>query len=102
MGTSWPTSRRAAIVSALTGILGYGTIQYRRNNRRAAIAALHDAVEPPQFDDPLDATEIDLPTDVAHAPGHRHLPPPPTVNIPTSAPRSRPRADKVGHPGRLS
>ena len=40
MSTSWPTSRRAAIVAALTGILGYGTIQYRRNNRRAAIAAL--------------------------------------------------------------
>ena len=49
MGTTTVGSRRkAAIVGALTGLMGYGTIQYRRNNRRAAIAALRDAVEPPR------------------------------------------------------
>jgi hypothetical protein len=94
--------RRAAIVAGLTGLMGYGAIQYRRNNKRAAIAALRDAVEPPQFEDPLDATEVDLTPDVAHAPGHRHLPPPPSVTSPNVAPRSRARADRSGHPGRFS
>lgn len=97
IATRW----RAAIVGALTGLLGLGAIQYRRNNRRAAIEALREAVSPPQPDDPLAATEPDLVADVAHAPGHRHLGPPPAVPVPRRVARRADRADRVGHPPRF-
>ena len=102
MASATSSSKRAAIMAAITGLMGYGTIQYRRNNRRAAAAALRDAVEPPSLPDPTDATEIDAVEDEAHAPGHRHLPPPPRARRLRSAPVWRPRADRTGHPGRFS
>jgi hypothetical protein len=93
--------RRAAIVGSITGLLGLGIIQYRRSNRRAAVAALHDAIEPPGVDEPDARTAPEVVADESHAPGHRHLAPPPRSGRPTSIRWARDRADRIGHPGRF-
>ncbi|MFN8050157.1 MAG: hypothetical protein U0Q22_01845 [Acidimicrobiales bacterium] len=99
--TTAGSRRKAAIVGALTGLMGYGAIQYRRNNRRAAVAALRDAVEPPSLPDPTDATAILPADDEAHASGHRHLAPPQRSRRPITPRRAPRRADQHGHPGRF-
>lgn len=98
-----PSSRRrASIVGGLTGLLGFGVIQYRRSNRRAAMRALRDTVEPPGTPDPLTATNILPLDDAAHAPGHHHLSPSAAVE-PSHRRLPWPRrADRTGHPGRFS
>ena len=107
--------RRAAIIVALAGAVALEVVRYRRKRRRLALDALRSIAAPRH---PAHGHESDGPSattaghgtheildDPAHAPGHRHLPPPPAMarakRAPKGTPRWAPRADRVGHPGRF-
>lgn len=101
---------RTAIVAALAGLIGIGVARYKRNRRRLAgdvfrsISEQRHASSAPDHDErPGHPSPAGLAAaeDPAHAPGHRHLPPPPKTDRPRSTPRWRPRADRIGHPGRF-
>lgn len=92
----------ASLVGGLTGLLGLGVIQYRRRNKRSAAASLRAAVSPTHTDPEV---EIDaaatVAEDEAHAPGHRHLGPPPKVRRTGRTVVPMRHADKIGHPARF-
>lgn len=101
MSRTSPTKTFAAAAAA--GAMSLGALRAKRRRRDHMIAdSLHDTVSPPDLPEPLDATQPEPGADDAHAPGHRHLGPPPRVTKPRAPRIWRVRADKTGHPGRFS
>jgi len=90
-------TRAAATTAALFGL---GAIRARRRRLRKAAEGLRDTVSPPGTPDPL--FEEGPGPDVAHAPGHQHLGPPPGGRRTRRRRGWSQRADTTGYGGRFS
>lgn len=97
MSTPASTKKVAVGAAAAAGVLAF--LRRRRRRLHNSAAEMHDTLLPPGIDEPVG--EFTAPGDEGHAPGHRHLAPPPEV--PTATPRgSRRRRYFVGDRSRQS
>lgn len=87
-GSIWPVT--------LGGAGAAGLLAFLRRRRRAlhnVAQEMHDTLLPAGVDEPIDAAEE--PQGEGHAPGHRHLAPPP-IEQPTESRRRRPFGPRYG------
>lgn len=108
MGEQQQSSKRGGRVVVTAGLASAlaGVVAWRRRRQpvlEQAATGIHDTAAPPVADDEKPLRLAPAP-DEAHAPGHRHLGPPPSGRAAALAHRAwRPwprRAERSGHPGK--